>query len=213
MPTRVVHALLHRFKQSALFRTLLFSKRTGRPRLWWRLLIRLFQPGARKAWIHPAARLDLLPYYRFSAGPGTRIEESSLLNNGAGPVSIGARGLIGVRSVVVGPVTLGNDVLIAQHVVISGVNHLLASPLDPSQRQRCSMAQITIGDHVWIGANSVVTAGVTIGTGAVIGAGAVVTRDVPAWSVAVGNPARVVRVYNPDTATWDRQPPANSSAS
>lgn len=48
-------------------------------------------------------------------------------------------------------------------------------------------------DRVWLGANVIVLKGVTIGTGSVIGAGSVVTRDVPAGSVAVGNPARVIR--------------------
>lgn len=53
---------------------------------------------------------------------------------------------------------------------------------------------ITIGEDCWIGARAILTAGVTIGDGAVIGAGAVVTRDIPAGAVAVGVPARVVRL-------------------
>ena len=51
---------------------------------------------------------------------------------------------------------------------------------------------IVIGDDVWIGMNCTVLKGVTIGEGSVIGAGSVVTHDIPAWSVAVGQPARVV---------------------
>jgi acetyltransferase-like isoleucine patch superfamily enzyme len=53
--------------------------------------------------------------------------------------------------------------------------------------------EITVGDNVWIGGNVVICPGVTIGSNSVIGAGSVVTRDIPAWSVAVGNPARVVK--------------------
>jgi maltose O-acetyltransferase len=52
---------------------------------------------------------------------------------------------------------------------------------------------VTIHDDVWIGARAILLAGVTIGKGAVIGAGAVVPADVPAFGVAVGNPARIVR--------------------
>ena len=51
----------------------------------------------------------------------------------------------------------------------------------------------TIGDNVWIGGNSVICPGVTIASNTVIGAGSVVTRDIPAWSVAAGNPCRVIR--------------------
>lgn len=52
---------------------------------------------------------------------------------------------------------------------------------------------VTIGDNVWIGGNCVVMPGVHIGEGSVIGAGSVVTRDIPARSVAAGNPCRVIR--------------------
>ena len=57
---------------------------------------------------------------------------------------------------------------------------------------------VTIGNGVWIGARALVLKGVTIGDGAIIGAGSVVTRDIPPWSVAVGQPARVIRVYRSD---------------
>lgn len=52
---------------------------------------------------------------------------------------------------------------------------------------------IRICDHAWIGMNVIVLKGVTIGEGAVIGAGSVVTKDVPAWTISAGNPARVIR--------------------
>ena len=55
------------------------------------------------------------------------------------------------------------------------------------------VAKVTIGDNVWIGGNSVICPGVTIASNTVIGAGSVVTRDIPAWSVAAGNPCRVIR--------------------
>ena len=58
---------------------------------------------------------------------------------------------------------------------------------------------MTICDDVWIGGNVTILPGVTIGEGAVIGAGAVVTQDVPARSLAVGAPARVVRTLEEET--------------
>jgi maltose O-acetyltransferase len=69
-------------------------------------------------------------------------------------------------------------------------------PVEPQpRRDRLEAAKpITIGDNVWLGGGAIVLPGVTIGDNTVIGAGAVVTKDIPANSVAVGNPARVVRV-------------------
>ena len=55
-----------------------------------------------------------------------------------------------------------------------------------------------IGNNVWIGGNAVICPGVHIGDKAVIGAGSVVTRDIPAWSVAAGNPCRVIRKITDD---------------
>jgi galactoside O-acetyltransferase len=52
---------------------------------------------------------------------------------------------------------------------------------------------IKIGDNAWIGINCIILKGVTIGEGAIIGAGSVVTRDIPAWTIAGGNPAKVIK--------------------
>ena len=53
--------------------------------------------------------------------------------------------------------------------------------------------EVTIGDNVWLGGNTVVCPGVHIGDNVVIGAGSVVTKDIPDWSIAAGNPCRVIR--------------------
>lgn len=55
-------------------------------------------------------------------------------------------------------------------------------------------AQVTVGNNVWIGDAAIILSGVTVGDGAVIGAGSIVTKDVPAFGIAVGSPARVVRM-------------------
>jgi maltose O-acetyltransferase len=87
-------------------------------------------------------------------------------------------------------VTIGSNVFIAPNVQLYTATH----PLDAELRKTLENAlPITIGDDCWIGGNSVICPGVTIGVGCVIGAGSVVTRDIPDHSLAVGNPARVIR--------------------
>lgn len=78
-----------------------------------------------------------------------------------------------------------------------------------------SRGPILIGDDVWIGSNVVVLSGITIGRGSVIGAGSVVTKDIPPYSIVVGNPARVIRKRFDDDVikniekskwwTWDKE--------
>ena len=88
-------------------------------------------------------------------------------------------------------VTIGDNVFIAPHVGIYTAGH----PLDIGRRNAGLeyAYPICIGNNVWIGGNVVILPGVTIGDGAVIGAGSVVTRDVPAHTLAVGNPCRPLR--------------------
>ena len=87
-------------------------------------------------------------------------------------------------------VTLGNNVFCAPGVQIYTATH----PLDAIARRTKENAKpITIGDDCWIGGGAIICPGVTIGNRCVIGAGAVVTKDIPDDSLAVGNPAMVIR--------------------
>lgn len=92
------------------------------------------------------------------------------------------------------PVTLGNNVLIGPNTVISAAGH----PVDPVARNAGVNDErpVTIGNSVWIGCNVSILPGVTIGDNCTIGAGSVVTRDIPANSLAAGNPCRVIRGIN-----------------
>jgi acetyltransferase-like isoleucine patch superfamily enzyme len=92
-----------------------------------------------------------------------------------------------------GGVTIGAETLIGPHVQIFSENHRFDDPAQLVREQGEIRAPVSIGRDCWIGAGSIVLPGVTIGDGAIIGAGSVVTREVPAQTVVVGNPARVVR--------------------
>ena len=91
----------------------------------------------------------------------------------------------------VGKVTFGDNCFLAPNVAIYTAGH----PIHPDARNSTYEygIDVTIGHNVWIGGNAVICPGVTIGDNCVIGAGSVVTKDVPAWSIAAGNPARVIR--------------------
>ncbi|KAL1744795.1 putative O-acetyltransferase [Schizophyllum fasciatum] len=92
-------------------------------------------------------------------------------------------------------VTIGDRVFFGPNVSLCTATHETEVQ---SRRDNIEYAKpITIGDDCWIGANVVVLPGVTIGKGCTIGAGAVVTRNIPEWSVALGQPARVVKKVTP----------------
>jgi len=91
----------------------------------------------------------------------------------------------------VATVTIGDNCLFAPNVSIYTAGH----PIHPDARNSLYEygIEVNIGNNCWIGGNAVIMPGVTIGDNCVIGAGSVVTKDIPAWSIAAGNPARVIR--------------------
>lgn len=176
-----------------------------RPRLWVRLFVNPFKHKRGKGSIvRSRTRIDVFPFNNFQLGEKSLIEDFSTINNGVGDVYIGNESVVGIGCTVIGPVNIGNHVIMAQNIVVSGLNHGYEIIDIPPSEQKTVTNLITIMDDVWIGANCVVTSGVTIGKHAVIGAGSVVTKDVPPFSVSVGNPARVVKQYNFETAKWER---------
>lgn len=110
-------------------------------------------------------------------------------------IKVGRGAFIG-ESVVIrgqGGVTIGDSVLIAPMAKILAVNHNFTDVTRPVLDQGITGQGIVIEDGAWIGAGAAILDGVRIGKGAVVGANAVVTWDVPAYTVAVGSPARVIR--------------------
>lgn len=96
----------------------------------------------------------------------------------------------------VAKVKIGDNCQMAPNVAIYTAGH----PIHPASRNTAYEygIEVTIGDNVWIGGNTVIVPGVHIGSNTVIGAGSVVTKDIPDWVVAAGNPCRVIRRITED---------------
>lgn len=97
------------------------------------------------------------------------------------------------NSLVIGEVKIGDYVSIAPNCVIVGSNHVFSDITKYIKQQGITTKGIKIEDDVWIGANVTILDGITIGMGSVIGGGSVVTKSIPQYSIAVGNPAKVIK--------------------
>jgi len=183
----------------------MMPKNQSRPRLWVKWFLNPFKhKRGKNSRICRHTRMDVMPFNNFVLGADSTIEDFCTVNNGVGDVLIGDRTRIGMSNVLIGPVTIGNDVMLAQNIVLSGLNHGYQDITITPHKQPVTKNKIIIEDEVWIGANSVIIAGVTIGKHAVVAAGSVVTKNVPAYSVVGGNPAKVIKQYNPKTQVWER---------
>ncbi len=183
----------------------LMPRRRATPRKWVRFFLNpFFHKRGKGSFVSPKARLDVLPFHEFSVGENAVIEDFVTINNGVGDVFIGSTAMVGIGSTVIGPVRIGRDVLIGQGVVLSGLNHVYEDIQLPIEKQPVTKKTITVEDEVLIGANTSIVSGVTIGKHAVIGAGSVVTKDVAAYTVVAGNPAKMIKRYEFETKKWER---------
>ncbi len=107
-------------------------------------------------------------------------------------------------------VVIGDNVLIASKVFISDINHgCFEDNIEydisiPPQKQPLSSKPVKIEDNVWLGESVCVLSGVIIGKGSIIGAHSVVSKDIPPYSIAVGNPAKVIKKYDFNSRKWQK---------
>jgi acetyltransferase-like isoleucine patch superfamily enzyme len=139
--------------------------------------------------------LAMLREGRLTIGPHAYFEPGVWLTSDAGCIEIGGGTLLNLNVMVaaVDAVSIGEHCMLANGCLVTDGNHRFDDPDRPVTWQGfTSKGPVSIGDNVWLGANVVVTSGVTIGRRSVVGANSVVTRDVPAFSIAAGAPARVL---------------------
>lgn len=164
-----------------------------RPRWFIRMLAPLYQHRGKHSVIHRSARMDTPPYRKFSLGDYSVVESFACINNAVGDVIIGDHTRIGLHNTIIGPVTIGSHVNLAQGITITALNHNFDNPEKRIDEQGVSTTPVFLGDDIWIGANAVVLPGVSIGNHSVVAAGAVVTKDVPPHSLVAGVPAKIIR--------------------
>jgi len=92
-----------------------------------------------------------------------------------------------------GNLTIGDNVIIGTGTQIWTLNHNFNDIHTPIRSQGFNTKPVVIQDDVWIAAGCIILAGVTIGKGSIIGAGSIVTKDIPSYSIACGNPAKVIK--------------------
>ena len=173
--------------------------------------------------LFPRARLVRRPAYvrgaahiaygkRLTAGVGLRLDAFPLDGTIRTCIEIGDDVQFNdyVHVGAVDSVRIGNRVLVASKVFIADHNHggygreHHDSPQVPPAHRPLRHAPVAIEDDVWVGEFAMILPGVRVGRGAVVAAAAVVTRDIPPYTVAAGNPARVIKRYNFGNETWER---------
>ena len=178
---------------------IIMNQRDARPRWYIRMLAPLYQHRGRGSKIYRSVRMDTPPYRTFSLGRQSVVESYCCINNAVGDVVIGDHTRIGIHCTVIGPVTIGSHVNMAQGITVTALNHNFEDTGKRIDQQGVSTNPVVIGDDVWIGANAVVLPGVTIGKHCVVAAGAVVTKDVPDFTVVGGVPAKILKTLKPQS--------------
>lgn len=129
----------------------------------------------------------------------TRIGRNTRISAGfMGKIQIGKNVLIDDSCIIMAQdkIVIGNNTWIAACCFVTDFNHKYNDNTKLIFEQGYEAKPVSIGENVWIGTHTVILPGVTIGDRTVIGAGSIVTKDIPANSVAVGNPARVIKKHN-----------------
>ena len=172
---------------------LIMNQVETRPRWYMRLLAPLYQHRGKHSVIHHSVRMDTPPYRQFCLGDYSVVESFACINNAVGDVMIGDHTRIGLHNTIIGPVTIGSHVNLAQGITMTALNHNFEDTEKRIDEQGVSTTPVIIDDDVWIGANAVILPGVHIGNHCVVAAGAVVTKDVPPHSLVGGVPAKIMK--------------------
>lgn len=132
------------------------------------------------------------------------IASYAILKSHGGFVKIGNNNFIGEKTQIQGRggVEIGDNCLIAANVFISSSNHDFKNPYLDTYLKKEVPKKTQIKDSVWIGTHSVIVAGITVEKFAIIGAGSIVTKDVVAYTMVAGNPAKAIKKFDHLKKKW-----------
>lgn len=187
----------------AIIHYLIMNQHGACPRKWIKWFINpfVFHYGKRSK-IRNSVIMNISPINSFSLGNDSVIEYFTIIDNGVGAVNIGNECRVGLRNTLIGPIKIGDNVILAQNVVLSGLNHRYENITLSIRKQGVAVSPIVIEDECWIGANSILTAGVCIGKHSIVAGGSVVTKSVPPYSIVGGNPAHLIKKYDFSQKKW-----------
>ena len=143
-------------------------------------------------------------------GRGSCVGDGTWFNvavrDGSCHIMIGQNVLVGRWAVLstAGRLELGDYCLLAPRVYVADVDHVYADITRPYMAQGVTAGnRVTVEENCWLGMNCVITGNVVVGRGSVVAANAVVKTDVPPFAVVAGAPARIVKLFNPETGAWE----------
>jgi maltose O-acetyltransferase len=151
-----------------------------------------------------AERLRVVLARKLLKASGKNLRVAPGVNFGSGlRVTVGDNSTLPTRLTVIGDLHIGDDFMCGPDVVFISYNHRFDDPNMPMRLQGASeSAPIHVGNDVWIGMRAIIMPGVTIGHHAIVAAGSIVTKDVPAWGIVGGNPAKLIKYReHPDENT------------
>lgn len=165
---------------------------------------------------HPSIEISGVQYIKTGLGccigEGSKLLCKDIYTSGCYPQSMKPSLNIGnnfhaTRNLVIqcgGSINIGNDVLVASNVFIIDYNHGMDASLSCYLDGPLEIHDIKISDGVWIGNNVIILPGVSIGKKCIIAAGSVVTKSIPDYTIAAGNPAKIIKYWDPNTKHWLR---------
>ncbi|MBT1697605.1 glycosyltransferase [Fulvivirgaceae bacterium PWU4] len=186
--------------------SLIFRRKPNGSRVKWYVWLWLIFPKYFRRGVSWGSRLDLSPFNKYKLGKYSRVEQGVVINNGMGDVIIHDEVHTGIGCIIIGPVTLHKHVGLSQYVRILGMHHG-SDVLSPHHHQPAWRAPVILEEDAFIGTGTVIMGKkngepLVLGRYCRVGANALVTTDIPPYSVAVGNPAKVVRVWDFEKNCW-----------